>query len=56
MKRSALLLLIAALPAALTTARRGPEDESVFVRGLRPDQREAVRSRRRVTAGSTTET
>ncbi|TLY45499.1 MAG: selenium-binding protein, partial [Gemmatimonadetes bacterium] len=41
-KRSALLLLIAALPAALTTARRGPEDESVFVRGLRPDQREAV--------------
>jgi len=41
-KRSALLLLIAALPAALTTARRGPEDESVFVRGLRPDQREAI--------------
>jgi methanethiol oxidase len=41
-KRSALLLLVAALPAALTTARRGPEDESVFVRGLRPDQREAL--------------
>lgn len=43
MKRSALLLLIAALPAAVTSTRgRGPEDESVFVRGLRPDQHEAL--------------
>ena len=42
MKRSALLFLVAALPAAVTTARRGPEDESVFVRGLRPDQHESV--------------
>jgi len=42
-KRTALqLLLIAALPAALTTARRGPEDESVFVRGLPAGQHEAV--------------
>jgi len=42
-KRTALqLLLIAALPAALTTARRGPEDESVFVRGLPACQHEAV--------------
>jgi len=42
-KRTALqLLLIAALPAAITTARRGPEDESVFVRGLPAGQREAV--------------
>ena len=43
MKRTALqLLLIAALPAAITTARRGPEDESVFVRGLPAGQHEAV--------------
>ena len=43
MKRTALqLLLIAALPAAMTTARRGPEDESVFVRGLPAGQHEAV--------------
>ena len=42
MKRSTLLLLIAALPGAVATAPRGPEDESVFVRGLRPDQREAL--------------
>jgi len=42
-KRTALqLLLIAALPAAMTTARRGPEDESVFVRGLPAGQHEAV--------------
>jgi methanethiol oxidase len=42
-KRTVLqLLLIAALPAALTTARRGPEDESVFVRGLPAGQHEAV--------------
>jgi len=42
-KRTALqLLLIAALPAAITTARRGPEDESVFVRGLPAGQHEAV--------------
>ena len=43
MKRTALqLLLLAALPAAITTARRGPEDESVFVRGLPAGQHEAV--------------
>ena len=43
MKRTALqLLLIAALPATMTTARRGPEDESVFVRGLPAGQHEAV--------------
>ena len=43
MKRTALqLLLLAALPAAMTTARRGPEDESVFVRGLPAGQHEAV--------------
>jgi len=42
-KRTALqLLLIAALPAAITTARRGPEDESVFFRGLPAGQHEAV--------------
>jgi selenium-binding protein 1 len=38
-KRTALLLLIAALPA---TAPRGPADESIFVRGLRPDQHESL--------------
>ena len=42
MNRIAMLLLLAALPAGLLTARRGPEDESVFVRGLRPDQHESV--------------
>ncbi len=42
MKRRALLLLIATLPAAVTTTARGPEDESVFVHGLRADQREAL--------------
>jgi selenium-binding protein 1 len=42
-KRTVLqLLLIAALPATMTTARRGPEDESVFVRGLPAGQHEAV--------------
>jgi len=35
--RTATLLLLAALPAGLLIARRGPEDESVFVRGLRAD-------------------
>jgi methanethiol oxidase len=40
--RTATLLLVAALPAGLLTARPGPEDESVFVRGLRPDQHESV--------------
>src|SRR5207237_8770841 len=35
-------LLLAALPAAVTRPQRGPEDESVFVRGLRPDQHESV--------------
>src|SRR6266852_7842716 len=38
-KRTALLLLIAALPA---TAPRGPADESVFVKNLRPDQHESL--------------
>ncbi|HYT04054.1 MAG TPA: selenium-binding protein SBP56-related protein [Gemmatimonadales bacterium] len=42
MKHYASLLILAALPAALVTARRGPEDESVFVRGLRADQHESV--------------
>ena len=42
MNRTAMLLLAAALPAGLLTARRGPEDDSVFVRGLRPDQHESV--------------
>ncbi len=42
MNRTATLLLVAALPAGLLTARPGPEDESVFVRGLRPDQHESV--------------
>ena len=42
MKRTALLVLFAALPAAVTTPVRGPADESVFVRGLRADQRESV--------------
>ena len=42
MNRTATLLLLAALPAGLLIARRGPEDESVFVRGLRPDQHESV--------------
>jgi len=41
-KHYASLLILAALPAALVTARRGPEDESVFVRGLRADQHESV--------------
>jgi selenium-binding protein 1 len=40
--RTATLLLLAALPVGLLTARRGPEDESVFVRGLRPDPHESV--------------
>jgi selenium-binding protein 1 len=40
--RTAMLLLVAALPVGLLTAPRGPEDESVFVRGLRPDQHESV--------------
>jgi len=44
MKRTPWLLLLAALPAGLVTApaRRGPEDESVFVRGLKADQHESV--------------
>ena len=42
MNRTVMLLLLAALPAGLVTARRGPEDESVFVRGLRPDQHESL--------------
>src|SRR5205823_13170424 len=41
-KRTAFLLLLAALPAAVTRPQRGPEDESVFVRGLRPDQHESL--------------
>src|SRR6266540_5208362 len=41
-KRTALLVLLAALPAAVTTPVNGPADESVFVRGLRADQRESV--------------
>jgi selenium-binding protein 1 len=40
-KRIALLLLLAALPG-LTTAPRGPEDESVFVRGLSAGQHESL--------------
>ncbi len=44
MKRAPWLLLLAALPAGLVTApaRRGPDDESVFVRGLKADQHESV--------------
>ncbi len=42
MKRIALLLLCAALPAAVIPAPRGPEDESVFVRGLSAGQHESV--------------
>ncbi len=42
MNRTATLLLLAALPAAVTRPQRGPEDESVFVRGLRPDQHESL--------------
>src|SRR5260370_33733586 len=38
-KAAALLLLIAALPAP---APGGPADESIFVRGLRPDQHESL--------------
>jgi selenium-binding protein 1 len=41
-KRIALLLLCAALPAAVIPAPRGPEDESVFVRGLSAGQHESV--------------
>lgn len=42
MKRIALLLLVAALPAAMIPAARGPEDESVFVHGLAAGQHESV--------------
>lgn len=42
MKRIALLLLCAALPAAVIPAPRGPEDESVFVRGLSAGHHESV--------------
>src|SRR6266545_6394149 len=41
-RRTTLLVLLAALPAAVTTPVTGPADESVFVRGLRADQHEAV--------------
>jgi len=41
-KRALLLLLCAALPAAVVPGPRGPEDESVFVRGLRADQHESL--------------
>jgi len=41
-KRTALFLLLAALPAGVMTPDRGPADESIFVRGLRPDQHESV--------------
>jgi selenium-binding protein 1 len=41
-KRIALLLLCAALPAAVIPAPRGPEDESVFVRGLSAGHHESV--------------
>ncbi|HEV2751333.1 MAG TPA: selenium-binding protein SBP56-related protein [Gemmatimonadales bacterium] len=42
MKRTALLLLCAALPAAVIPAARGPEDESVFVHGLPAGQHESL--------------
>ena len=42
MKHIAWLLIFAALPAALVTTRRGPEDESVFVHGLKADQHESL--------------
>jgi selenium-binding protein 1 len=41
-KRPALLLLCAALPAAVIPAARGPEDESVFVHGLPAGQHESL--------------
>src|SRR3989454_2167876 len=41
-KHLAWLLIFAALPAALVTTRRGPEDESVFVHGLKADQHESL--------------
>src|SRR6266702_4553368 len=41
-KHLAWLLIFAALPAALVTTRRGPEDESVFVHGLQADQHESL--------------
>jgi selenium-binding protein 1 len=40
-KRTALLLLLTVVPG-LGKSPRGPEDESVFVKGLRPDQHESV--------------
>jgi selenium-binding protein 1 len=41
-KRLTLLLLVAALPAAMIPAPRGPEDESVFVHGLSAGQHESL--------------
>ena len=42
MNRTALVLLVAAVPALMTPAVRGPEDESVFVRGLPAGQHESL--------------
>ncbi len=42
MKRTAFLLLLALVPAARLSAPRGPEDESVFVKGLAPGQHESL--------------
>ncbi len=42
MNRTALLLLVAVVPALATPAARGPEDESVFVRGLPAGQHESL--------------
>ncbi len=40
--RYATLLLLCTLPAWIGPATSGPEDESVFVKNLRPDQRESL--------------
>src|SRR2546430_13357472 len=40
--RYATLLLLCTLPAWIGPAPSGPEDESVFVKNLRPDQHESL--------------
>src|SRR5438046_9509244 len=40
--RYATLLLLCTLPAWIGPAPAGPEDESVFVKNLRPDQHESL--------------
>lgn len=42
MKRTAFLLLLALVPAARLAAPRGPEDESVFVKGIPSHQHESL--------------